>query len=256
MQQFEWADRAADALRVAMRHLLELARSKTAYLAPELRDLVSKVHLEAGSQPSTPAATQPSTPATGTRARRGLTRQASTGSGGSSVVQLCGVHCQRSRCKLAASPLVIDDSPTADRVSPSVARSETSLAAEGSTTAVVSQRGGHKRQVQGLLDAERDAEKPAKRGRAVKPPSSAAASSSQPAARPANISVMHRDIPPERRRAYVMADNEFVCTFKEKSSAAYVQLAEQMAEELRTGVTLVAAAQKRKKEMIKRAKRK
>ena len=133
----DWADSAADTIRVMLKHLRELALSKTTFVPCEVSLLMKKVQVSSDKisfERSTHGAV-PSPPK-----RKDLSGDDSS----SGSVEFVTAECRCSRCWIPPK-LVIPDTPPREEISP--ARSVTSLAAEENVQAVDAKRGGHKRVV-------------------------------------------------------------------------------------------------------------
>jgi hypothetical protein len=197
-----WADSAADAIRIAMRHLLEIHRSRTTFVPMELKKLLAKVKdgrlTRSTSQLSVTTRT--------------LARHASAASTASSV-ELCAISCACPKCRTTAPPLEVLSSP--DSVPPSpptpnVERSPTSVCAEENTRAVDASRGGHRKQAM-----------------MRKRPISSLGEGSV-------VRIVKRAKPPDRKEAYIVVHGKFMVSFTERVHKKYIELAEALAAEIRT----------------------
>ena len=136
-----WADQAADAVRVALKHVLDLARSKTSFMPAALRQLVDKVDISR----STP---EPVTTEKPVRAPRQLQMRDSDSS---CAAELVSFVCRCPRCLKAEEILSSQEDPPVACGRASPVRSETSLAAEENSESVPATRGGHRKHVQKQL---------------------------------------------------------------------------------------------------------
>ena len=237
--RLDWASEAADAVRRAMKHLLEIKRSKTTFLAPVLIELIGLVEDGAGRKHvvSDSDGVQPKA--------RALAPQRSDASSVPSV-QFCGAFCKCSDCQPEPTTWDVSSASPASppgASSPKSTCSLTSLAAKQNKDSVSSARGGQKRGAEaakGAIGDDRRSESVAKRP---------AAKTMKRPAQTGSYRVVNRATPVERKEAYIMHEGKFVVSLTCKMSPMYASIIEQVRAELESGAPLREQAKGRVSEL-------
>jgi len=214
----DWAGECADMVRLCCRHLVELKRSKTTLLATDLKELVSLVKDGEGGEASSSSmvAAEPNRPPV---RKRVLAPQASCSS-----VEFCGAKCNCEKCKPLFDVISSDaDEPSGSESCGESVRSDTSLAAAQNKQSVPAARGGQRKAAEAVRKGTK---------RPLAPPPLLDAE--QPAA-VANVKVVNRNTPPEKREAYILSDGHYVCTLRQSRCPKYKEIIEQVAVEMRSG---------------------
>ena len=250
----DWANDAADAIRLATKHVVDLKKSGTTYLPPTLQSLVSKITVDetATFAPRIPFswAELPVAPATSdplplpmpqaSRARQ-LRAQDSCASSAAPVV-FCSAACKCPECRVS-QPMPAD-SP----------RSATSMLAQASNP-VSAARGGQKKRA---LGQPRAAKKPAADipdaivTASISKKPSVVVSKKPAAAAPADPTcchLVHRQHPPTRVEAYVMYAGKFLCGITRRASPKYYEATAKVVQELSDGVLRPESARERLREL-------
>ena len=211
-----WADKAAETIRLMLKHLVDIRRSGTPYLSPGLAKLVGMISDDSGSsaavapQPAPALAAPPPAPEPlplADTGRRQLVAHDSTGSS----VQFCGLKCRCSDCRAMEAPEDID---SADSVSED---------AKGVVESVPAARGA----VREVLKRP---------GAMIKRP--AGADSPRPGPR---VSVARRLKGPYLE-AYIVLDNKFFVSQSFKKRIDYLTHIDKLAAMLRAGDQIDNAA--------------
>ena len=153
----DWAAESADAVRRALKHLLEIKRSQTPFLVPMLKALVDRVHAfpilggaeavlvdsekDVAPVPQAPQLVPdlppPVVPPPAPRVLQSSVSDVSSGS-----VEICAAICGCATCKASRDEVVDLQSPSPASPAVGSPRSETSLAAEENQESTDPSRGG------------------------------------------------------------------------------------------------------------------
>ena len=264
----DWLDKTSDRICTAARHVRDLAKSRTTYLHPKLKELTAMIKdQETQVDPRISVARERSPKSSPNRAkpRKELSKKASDAS--SSCVQICNVLCRCEECRKKEKPIDVDAD---DKVDPFRAendeadtRSETSRQALGLTEHVPASRGGQKRKAEEIAEDKKEeaaekkgakktamrvamkaatamkAVKAAKAMKAVNAAKTMKAMKAPRRAKPidvaasAKFSIVRRRNP--YKEAYILKDGLHMVACKERQSDDYETLIETLCEELKEG---------------------
>jgi len=248
----DWASDSADAVRRALRHVVEIKRWKSPFMAPAVGELVELVKDGAGRKsamdgaPGELASPMPPPASSFGRQQRALSVHVSDES-----VQFCSALCKCPDCK-PVPDLVDLQSPARSSPpgSPNSARSVTSMVAAGSAEIVDPARGGHKRaavQMASCIGKGHAAKRPAAAPPAKKHPAASPPAMKRPAASHiCQFKVVRRDNPEERKQAYIMNGKKYVIGLTHRVCNNYLQVIEQVRDELENAAIVGNEAAKRR----------